>query len=202
MQQEKLRALEKSLSDYYAADPAREDALRRILDHQAGFSLREIDWFVTNMAAREPQIFRNPRTGRIVDVGSDYKDALRCYHKAAFDSFRRKASPLADAAAANDDRPATQQAVVKQRNFFRWALETGVVDHVAENIDAIKEDMAREKTPVAAAAASPATPKRKRQRRAAPSPRASSSQSSLSFAIVMEPREIHVAPPARVNIEW
>jgi hypothetical protein len=189
MQQEKLHALEKSLADYYAADPAREAALRRILDHEAGFSLREIDWFVTNMAAREPQIFRNPKTGRIVDVGGDYKDTLRCYHKAAFDSFRRKPTSSSSS---------TAQADVKQRNFFRWALETGVVDHVAENIDAIKEDMAREKRTfdaVGKRSPSPsATPsgRRKKQRLGVAS----------TFSIVVQPHEIRIAPPAHVNIEW
>lgn len=196
MQQEKLTALEKSLADYYAADPAREDALQSILDHRAGFSLREIDWFVTNMAARVPQIFRNPKTGRIVDVGSDYKDTLRCYHKAAFDSFRRKS-------AATIRKPeANAQAVVKQRNFFRWAFETGVVDHVAENIDSIKEDMAREKGLNARGKRAPASPLETAvsRRRRVVSPLKTT---NLSFAIVMEPREItRPAPDAHVNIEW
>jgi hypothetical protein len=186
MQQEKLHALEKSLSDYYTADPAREEALRSILDHRAGFSLREIDWFVTNMAAREPQIFRNPKTGRIVDVGSDYKDTLRCYHKAAFDSFRRKSAS------------SEAQADVKQRNFFRWALETGVVDHVAENIEAIKEDMAREKGSGASGKRRSPVSSGRRRRVASPVEAASS-----SFSIVMEPREIvRPAPAAHFNIEW
>jgi hypothetical protein len=118
-------SLAQSIDEYYKADPKREERLRQIVNKQAGFSLREIDWYVTNMAARKPQIFRNPKNGKIVDVNSDYKDILRCYHKSSFDSFKRK----------GDEKE------LKQRNFFRWALENGIVDHVSEKIDEIKDDM-------------------------------------------------------------
>ena len=124
--------LARSVEEYYRADPEREEKLQRILRREAGFSLREIDWYVTNMSARRPQVFKHPKTGRVVDVNSDYKDVLRCYHKSVFDSFRRKG-----------DGDAEKE--LKQRNFFRWALENGIVDRVESSIGDIKDDMVKMK---------------------------------------------------------
>jgi hypothetical protein len=89
-----------------------------------GFSLREIDHFVTNMCARKPIVFINKKTGKLVDINSDYRNELRCYHKAAFDTFNRKGG-----------------SIMKQRKFFKWAIETGIVDYAREHINDIKVDM-------------------------------------------------------------
>ena len=149
--------LANSVSEYYSADPAREERLQEILSGRAGFSLREIDWYVTNMSARKPQVFTEPRTQKIVAVNSDYKDALRCYHKQGFDSFKRKSG----------------SSELKQRNFFRWALENGIVDKVAESIEEIKEDIADKKV---------AAPAKKRQRK--------HKETVPTFAIIQQTKQV------------
>jgi hypothetical protein len=177
-------SLADSVEEYYRVDPRREERLQGILNKEAGFSLREIDWFVTNMSARKPQIFRNPKTGRIVDVNSDYKDILRCYHKATFDSFRRKG-----AAAVDDDETIRE---LKQRNFFRWALENGIVDVVSENIREIKGDMfeMRKKRRRSDAGDGDKSKKKKKRRR----------EDAMTTTIVQQPTELKI--PSFTNVIW
>lgn len=168
-------SLAESIAEYYRSDPAREERLQEILSGKAGFSLREIDWYVTNMAARKPQVFTDPRTKKIVAVNCDYKDALRCYHKLGFDSFKRKTS-------GPDD--------LKQRNFFRWALENGIVDRVAENIKEIKDDIAEMKQ--SRILDKDEEPAKKRQRK--------HKDTGPTFAIIQQPHELKM--PSLFNLEW
>lgn len=177
--------LAESIKEYYETDPTREERLQQVLNRQAGFSLRDIDWFVTNMSARKPQIYRHPRTGRIVDVNSDYKDVLRCYHKASFDSFKRKGPD------SKDD--------IKQRNFFRWALENGIVDHVAENIQEIKEDMSEMKKR-RQQHESESGAKRKRRRKDDPFDTSPLAAAAVGTTFVLEPKELKI--PSLINIVW
>jgi hypothetical protein len=136
------------------------------------------------MSARKPQVFRNPKTGRIVDVNSDYKDVLRCYHKASFDSFKRKS-----AATDSDEKD------LKQRNFFRWALENGIVDKVAESIQDIKEDMSemKQKRTLAGGEGEDKQPKKRRKK-------PKDSQIAATVTIVQEPKELKI--PTFTNVVW
>lgn len=133
---EKKAAIEESLRQWYAADVTREETLEEIVSGRAGVSLRVIDWFVTNYSARNPVAY--DRGGRVVAVNADYKEALRCFHKAGFDSFKRRGIGV-------DGAGGEEEGELRQRNFFRWAIEKGVVDYVMEHHAEIKKDMA-EKT--------------------------------------------------------
>ena len=175
MAEERREALERSLTEYYESCPDREKRLQRILNHEAGFSLREIDWFVTNMAARKPQIFKDPKSGRVVDVNGDYKDVLRCYHKASFDSFCRRG------------RVDEEDASFKQRIFFRWAFENGIVEQVESKISEIKHDMQTSKK----RSQDVADPAKKRKRKDPP---------PSGFAIIQSPKELKI--PNFTNMEW
>lgn len=158
-----MSTLEASIEAWYDEDSSRRDRFEQIISGNAGFSLREIDHFVTNMTVRKPVVFINPSDGKIVDVNSDYRDVLRCYHKSGFDSFKRVGG-----------------LELKQKNFFRWALEKGVVDYVALHVREIEQDMLEvRKQPVAA----------KRQR-----------TSLTSFTIIQKPKELQV--PIYTNIVW
>jgi len=128
-------SLADTVEEYYREHPQHAEKLRQIVRRKASFSLRMVDWFVTNMSARKRSVFVNPKTGKVVDVNSDYKDVLRCYHKSNFDSFVRK--------------PGTHSADLKQKNFFRWAFENGIVDYVEAHTQDIEEDMAEYRAPSA-----------------------------------------------------
>lgn len=156
-------ALESSIEAWYSEDPSRKQRFDQIVKGEAGFSLREIDHFVTNMTVRKPVVFINTRDSKIVDVNSDYRDMLRCYHKAGFDSFKRVGG-----------------LDLKQKNFFRWALEKGIVDYVASHVREIEQDMLEmRKQP----------PNAKRQR-----------TSQTNFTIIQKPKEMQI--PIYTNIVW
>lgn len=125
----KRSALEMSLQEWYAEDINRQNQLERVVKGEAEFSLREIDWFVTNYSARNPIVYTLP-SGKVVDVNGDYKDVLKSFHKSAFDAFKRKGSDPSEAA-------------LRQMNFFRWAIENGVVDYVTKHAKVIEQDMAK-----------------------------------------------------------
>jgi hypothetical protein len=158
-----MSGLDHSIEAWYSEDPSRSARLDQILRGDVGFSLREIDHFVTNMTVRRPVIFVNANTGKIVDVNSDYRNFLRCYHKAGFDSFNRKGG-----------------LDIKQKNFFRWALENGVVDYVAAHVREIERDMAE-------------------TRRQAPAPKKQKT-SRANFAIIQQVKEVQI--PTFTNIVW
>lgn len=123
----KRDALEASLDTWYAEDAARKEQLERVVSGNAEFSLREIDWFVTNYSARNPVVYSLPN-GKVVDVNGDYKDVLRSFHKVGFDAFKRKGSD-------------PSEAHIRQKNFFKWAIENGVVDYVSKHAKEIQRDM-------------------------------------------------------------
>ena len=122
---EKRKIIEKSLDEWYSEDPARQKLFDEITAGEAGFSLRSVDWLVTNYSARNGVSYVSSGGVRVADVNGLYRDALRCYHKSCFDAFRRK----------ND-------SAVRQRNFFRWAMTNGIVEYAAKNAAAISDDMA------------------------------------------------------------
>lgn len=125
----KRSALEASLDEWYAEDVDRQKQLERVVKGEAEFSLREIDWFVTNYSARNPVVYTLP-SGKVVDVNGDYKDVLKSFHKVGFDAFKRKGTD-------------PTEAPIRQMNFFRWAIENKVVDYVAEHAKTIEADMAQ-----------------------------------------------------------
>jgi len=125
---EKSKVIEEALNEWYSANPARERMLNDIVNGAIGPSLRTIDWFVTNYSARK-RISYVSDDGRVVaNLNESYKDALRCYHKSRFDVFRRK-----------------KDCLVRQRNFFKWAITNGVIEYVTNNIAEINADMAKHK---------------------------------------------------------
>lgn len=128
MSPEKKVVLAESLGEWYRADATRQKMLSDIVSGRAGVSLRLMDWFVTNYTVRKPVIYEHQ--GKLVSVNSDYKDVLRCFHKTGFDSFRRR---------GGDD---SEEAALRQHNFFKWAIANGVVDYVMRHSREIERDMA------------------------------------------------------------
>lgn len=128
--EKKREALSQFLDKWYAEGGGeRKKILEDVVSGRAGVSLRTFDWFVTNYSARKSVAYE--KDGRMVVVNSDYKDLLKCFHKAAFDSFKRRGK-------CKDDEEA---ASLRQKNFFRWAIQNGVVDFVVQNASEIEEDM-------------------------------------------------------------
>ncbi len=126
------------LQDFYNQPGRLEEALP-ILTGTSPVSLRLIDWFVTNYSKKF-----NVSYPLIVDgverqfmVHFHYKRELKAYSKRLFDPFCRRERIRFQV----QGHPPLEETTVGQLNFFRWAIEKGVVRYILENSVAIEADM-------------------------------------------------------------
>jgi hypothetical protein len=114
-------------------------------------SLRIIDWFVTNYAKKyniviekgengkpirgeSPSVIRNDNRAFLVYI--EYKSQLKAYSKKQFDPFCRRSRINYEYAPGK-----TFETTIGQLNFFRWAIENGVIHYIIDNYDDIEKDM-------------------------------------------------------------
>jgi hypothetical protein len=111
--------------------------MKEIMEHLEGtsaISLRLIDWFVTNYA-------KQYNTTYIINnqeflVYNNYKSQLKAYSKKLFDPFCRRERIMFQLP--------TQQSIlttVGKLNFFRWAIEKGILDYIKLNYAKIEKEM-------------------------------------------------------------
>lgn len=122
-----------SLQKFYATRNDMKEILP-ILQGTSDLSLRLVDWFVTNYAKKH-------NTGYILEgqeflVYMNYKSQLKAYSKKLFDPFCRRERILFQV-------PGEEPFVttVGKLNFFRWAIEKGVLTYLTLNSQAIEADM-------------------------------------------------------------
>lgn len=99
-------------------------------------SLRLIEWFITNHAKRHDLILKH--RGEQINVHHSYRAALKTFSKEQFDPFRRHERIRFVYGDGADDAIET---TVGQLNFFKWAIETGVLDYINANKGAIEQLM-------------------------------------------------------------
>jgi hypothetical protein len=121
-----------SLSRFYASD----ENLSRFKDMTEGsnVSLRLVDWFVTNYCKKHNVEFvqRNSR----YNVYVDYRSQLKAFSKHNFDPFRRR-----DRIRYFYNDSDFVFTTVGQLNFFKWAIENGIVDYIHNHRAEIEQDM-------------------------------------------------------------
>ena len=122
-----------SLQKFYANRPD----MGEILEHLQGtspISLRLIDWFVTNYAKQynTTYIINNQE----FRVYMNYKSQLKAYSKKLFDPFCRRERIMFQLA----DQESFLTTVGKL-NFFRWAIEKGILDYIKLNLAKIEKEM-------------------------------------------------------------
>jgi len=105
-----------------------------IINGESKISLRIVDWFATNYAKKNYTVYdlNNQR----FKVYIDYKLKLKAYSKRRFDPFcrwERIVIPFDDSCSI--------QTTLGQLNFFKWALENGVIDYIGANYSDIENDM-------------------------------------------------------------
>jgi hypothetical protein len=110
------------------------DEIIQLLEGDGIMSLRLIDWFVTNYS-------RKNNTGYLVNtqeflVYNNYKSQLKAYSKKMFDPFCRRERIMFQI--GNKEAFIT---TVGKLNFFRWAIEKGVLEYIRVNQEAIEKDM-------------------------------------------------------------
>lgn len=122
-----------SLQKFYADRTDTEEILQH-LQGTSVISLRLIDWFVTNYAKQYniSYILLNQE----FLVYTNYKSQLKAYSKKLFDPFCRRERIMFQ---LNGHEPFL--TTVGKLNFFRWAIEKGVLDYIKANFSKIEKEM-------------------------------------------------------------
>jgi hypothetical protein len=131
--------------------------MMRIINGESRISLRIVDWFVTNFAKKYYTVYDIEERGYSGDleikrfkVYNDYKLKLKAYSKRNFDPFCRWERITIPYDADN-----FMETTIGQLNFFKWAIDNRIIDHIQDNYDAIEADMnsrnstSKRKSPIA-----------------------------------------------------
>lgn len=122
-----------TLIDFYKKD-GNLDKMLDVINGNTKISLRIIDWFSTNYAKKNFTVYEH--NGRRFKVYIDYKLKLKAYSKRRFDPFcrwERISIPYKEESEV--------QTTIGQLNFFKWAIDNGVINYVEQNYDTIEADM-------------------------------------------------------------
>jgi hypothetical protein len=106
----------------------------KILEGESEMSLRLIDWFVTNYSKFHNISYIHKQQEFFVYI--DYKNQLKAYSKKLFDPFCRRERIMFQLS----NIPAFITTVGKL-NFFRWAIEKGILDYIKLNLASIEKEM-------------------------------------------------------------
>ena len=123
-----------NLMKFYDEDNNLEKMLK-IINGESPISLRIIDWFATNYAKKFFTVYEVGANRRF-KVYVDYKLKLKAYSKRRVDPFCRW-----DRITIPYSSGTFIQTTIGQLNFFKWALENGVVDYIEKNYGTIEDDM-------------------------------------------------------------
>jgi hypothetical protein len=106
----------------------------QLLQGTSAISLRLIDWFVTNYA-RQHTISYILNSQEFL-VYMNYKSQLKAYSKKLFDPFCRRERIMFQV-------PGQEPflTTVGKLNFFRWAIEKGVIEYIQLNLAKIEKEM-------------------------------------------------------------
>lgn len=120
-------------SQWYSQDRSRCVFLMNILQRRAGYSLRLVDWMVTNYCKRHPLIIVHK--GNPTNIHNDYERHLAVYNKRYYDPFARRKKIKLDILGVKIT------STVGQLNFFKWFIERDLNDVVKLHQSAIESDM-------------------------------------------------------------
>jgi hypothetical protein len=123
-----------NLMKFYEEDNNLEKMLK-IINGESPISLRIIDWFATNYAKKFFTVYEVGANRRF-KVYVDYKLKLKAYSKRRFDPFCRW-----DRITIPYSNGTFIQTTIGQLNFFKWALENGVVAYIESHYATIEDDM-------------------------------------------------------------
>jgi hypothetical protein len=127
-----------SLTQFFK-DKNNLDKMLKIIYSKSIISLRILDWFVTNYSKKNNTSYLITENNKNVIkfiVYLDYKSQLKAYSKHVFDPFCRRTR-----ISFYDQNNNEIETTVGQLNFFRWAINNGILDYVEKNIKTIENDM-------------------------------------------------------------
>lgn len=126
-----------SLQKFYAdrtGDGTETTEIMGLLEGTSAMSLRLIDWFVTNYAKQYNTSYI--LNGQEFLVYMNYKSQLKAYSKKLFDPFCRRERILFQLPGKEPF-----MTTVGKLNFFRWAIEKGVLEYIKANMARIEKEM-------------------------------------------------------------
>lgn len=127
----KQRVLLDSLTRFYDV-PEHFQELQNVVVMQRGISLRTLDWLVTNYAKKTNLVLVSNQHGKpFVNVFIEYKSQLKGHQKRNFDPFCRR----------NRVCFCGIETTLGQLNFFRWAIQNGVLEYGKQHVQEIEADM-------------------------------------------------------------
>ena len=134
----------RNLVQFYQT-PEHIERIMQIISGKTNISLRIVDWFVTNYAKKYYTNYLIPmKTGIIKDVVENtkfkvydrYKLQLKAYSKRRFDPFCRW-----DRISIPYKGDMHIETTLGQLNFFKWAIEHHILEHIDNNYGEIERDM-------------------------------------------------------------
>lgn len=141
-----------SLKNYYKENPDSLNIVIPIVTQKTALSLRLLDWLVTNYSKSNYITYKV--NGANFNIYSSYKRELSSYSKKKFDPFCRRKRIFYDhinkAFHKIDSEDELRQynknpngfvTTVGQLNFFRWAVENGIIKYALENIKDLEKNM-------------------------------------------------------------
>ena len=125
------------LLEYYKGDNySNMNKMLSIINGDSRISLRIVDWFATNYAKKHYTVYSlNSKENRF-KVYNDYKLNLKAYSKKRFDPFCRW-----DRITIPYQDNKYIQTTIGQLNFFKWAIQNGVVKYIEDNYADIESDI-------------------------------------------------------------
>lgn len=108
------------------------EAFINIVEGKSSVSLRLIDWFVTNFCKKNTII-----TESRFNIYIDYRSQLKAFSKHNFDPFKRR-----ERIRYYYQTDKYIITTIGQLNFFKWAIENGIIVYIQKNYTEIENDMA------------------------------------------------------------
>ena len=106
-----------------------------IINGDSRISLRIVDWFATNYAKKHYTVYSIDNDNRF-KVYNDYKLNLKAYSKKRFDPFCRW-----ERITIPYNGNVHIQTTIGQLNFFKWAIQNGIIKYIEDNYAEIEADM-------------------------------------------------------------
>jgi len=110
------------------------DEILQILQGTSAISLRLIDWFVTNYAKTHSTSYILNQQEFLVYL--NYKSQLKAYSKKLFDPFCRRERIMFQIGTLEPFL-----TTVGKLNFFRWAIEKGILEYIRHHTQEIEREM-------------------------------------------------------------
>jgi hypothetical protein len=126
-----------SLTNYYSKNN-KIHVLKEIIESNSKFSLRLIDYYVTNYCREHNIVYILKKKGHneYFNVFMNYRSQLKAFNKVLFDPFRRR-----DKIIFHYDGDGELVTTIGQLNFFRWAIENDIIQHLEMALSNVEADM-------------------------------------------------------------